>query len=259
MALLAIDIGNTTTEFVVFAGQTPSERFKMITKESRTPDEIALFISQMASLRGVNITDVNACIISSVVPEANSPLQNAVSDLLKTNPVFVSHELDTGISLIGPNPEQIGADRIVDASAAMALYGCPIVVVNFGTATRYDYVNADGVFCAAITSPGLQACAEALFGKASLLPLVKIEKPPTIMASDTITSIQAGLVYAHIGQTEYILKEMRKEAGVDFKAVACGGYADTILPHTGCIDIHDPLLSMKGLRLIYERNKEKFL
>ena len=143
-----------------------------------------------------------------------------------------------------------------DALGAYTLYKGPVIVINFGTATRYDYVTEDGIFNAAVTSPGIKISADALWSKAAKLPKIEIEKPKSILATNTVTSMQAGLVYGYIGQVEYIVKEMKRETKrPDTKVVACGGYAKVILPHTDVIDIHDPMLTIKGLKILYDKNR----
>ena len=254
MKLLVVDAGNTTTEFGVFSDSDLIARFRCITKEKRTSDELAVLISQMFELNRLHFSDIGDCIISSVVPDVNYTLINTIMKYLDIDPVMVGPGIKTGISIKCDDPREVGADRIVDAVAAFYKYGGPVIILNFGTATRYDYVNEAGEFCAAITSPGIQICADALWTNAAKLPKIEIEKPPSILAKNTVTSMQAGLVYAQIGQTEYIVRQIREETGTDAKTVASGGYANIILPHTDSIDVYDPLLSLEGLRILYEKN-----
>ena len=170
---------------------------------------------------------------------------------------MVGSGIKTGINVRTDNPKEVGADRIVDAAAAYNLYKCPVIVVNFGTATRYDYVNREGVFSYAVTSPGIQISADALWKGAAKLPKIEIEKPKSILASNTITSMQAGLVYGYIGQVEYVIKKMKEELNTEgIKVVACGGYGKIIYPETDVIDVFDPLLTLKGLKIIYDKNKK---
>ncbi|HCX04389.1 MAG TPA: pantothenate kinase, partial [Clostridiales bacterium] len=153
------------------------------------------------------------------------------------------------------NPKEVGADRIVDAVAAYEIYGGPVIVIDFGTATTYDVVNENGEFIAAITSPGIQISADALWSKAAQLPNIEIQKPKSILARNTITSMQAGLVYGYIGQVEYIVKEIKKELKMDYiKVVATGGLANIIFGETKYIDDYDLLLTMRGLKIIHAKN-----
>jgi type III pantothenate kinase len=252
--LLVVDAGNTSTEFGVFEGQELCARFRFITKEKRTSDEIAVFLSQMFELNDLHFSDIENCIISSVVPDINFTLTNTIMKYLKVDPLMVEPGIKTGIAIKSDDPREVGADRIVDALAAYTLYGAPCIVLNFGTATRYDYVNEKGEFVAAITAPGIQISADALWVNAAKLPKIEIAKPDSILAKNTITSMQAGLVYGQIGQTEYIVRQIRKETGTNAISVASGGYANIIKPYTDAIDVYDPELTLKGLRLIYEKN-----
>ena len=156
------------------------------------------------------------------------------------------------------NPRQVGPDRIVDAVAAYTLHGGPVIVLDFGTATTYDVVGVDGTFEAGITAPGIRTSAQALWGEAAMLPAIEIKKPDSILAKETITSMQAGLVYGQIGQTEYIVNKIKEEAGyADAKVVATGGLGKLIAAETDVIDIYDSQLTLKGLRIIYEKNRKR--
>lgn len=162
--------------------------------------------------------------------------------------------MNLGIRVATESPAQVGADRIVDAVSAYTMYGGPVIVVDFGTATTYDLVLEDGSFVAGVTAPGIQTCASALWGAAAKLPKFEIVKPDSILARETITSMQAGVVYGYIGQTDYIIRQMIKESGLDnIKVVATGGLGKIIADELSLIDIYDKNLTLHGLRLIYER------
>lgn len=255
MKLLVIDVGNTSTELGVFADNELTVRFRCITKEKRSSDELAVFISQMFELNKLKFSDIDDCIISSVVPDVNYTLTSTITRYMHIDPLMVGPGIKTGITIKCDDAREVGADRIVDALAAYSLYGSPVIVMNFGTATRYDYVNEKGEFCAAITSPGIQISADALWSNAAKLPKIELVKPDSILAKNTVTSMQAGLIYGYIGQSEYIVKKIREETGTHAKTVACGGYAKLVEPYSDVIDVYDPLLTMKGLKLIYEKNK----
>ena len=171
-------------------------------------------------------------------------------------PLIVGAGTKTGIRIITESPKEIGPDRIVDAVAAYEKYGGPVLVLDFGTATTYDYVTADGCFAAGITAPGIRISAKALWEDTARLPVVEIKKPKSILAQETISSMQAGLVYGQIGQTEYIVNAVKKETGLpDMKVVATGGLGRIIADETDVIDIYDAALTMEGLRYIYEKNR----
>lgn len=164
----------------------------------------------------------------------------------------------TGIRIVTENPRQIGADRIVDAAAAYEIYGGPVLVLDFGTATTYDLVDATGAFVSGVTAPGIRISAKALWEDAAKLPEIEIKKPDSILAKETITSMQAGLVYGQIGQTEYIVRHMKEEANLgEIKVVATGGLGRIIASETSMIDVYDPNLTLKGMNLIYKKQNRK--
>lgn len=254
--LLVIDAGNTTTEFGLFDNDAFVTSFRCITKQKRTSDEFAIMLKDFLSIENLSFNDVDDAIISSVVPDINYSLVSMFVKYMKITPLMVEPGIKTGIFIHTDNPCEVGADRIADALAAYTFYGGPVIVLNFGTATRYDYITAKGVFCAAVTSPGIQISADALWTQAAKLPKIEITKPKSILATNTITSMQAGLVYGYIGQVEYIVNKMKEELGnPDIMTVACGGYAKIITPHTDVIRKYDPFLTLKGLKLLYDRNR----
>jgi type III pantothenate kinase len=184
-------------------------------------------------------------------------LVNAMERYLKKKPLIVGPGIKTGIKIITEAPKEIGADRIVDAVAAYDIYGGPILVIDFGTATTYDLITGDGEFAAGITAPGIKISAKALWEDTAKLPEIEIKKPASILAQETITSMQAGLVYGQIGQTEYIIKKVKEESGIDdLKVVATGGLGSIVSEETDMIEVYDRNLTMHGLRLIYEKNRK---
>lgn len=255
MHILAVDVGNTTTEFGLYNGDELINSYRFITKQERTSDEVAFFIKDFLDANGLVFADIKDAIISSVVPQINYTLTSTFIKYMGITPLMVGPGVKTGINIKTEDPREVGADRIIDALAAYEIYGGPCIVVNFGTATRFDYVDETGAFRYAITCPGIKISADALWTKAAKLPEIEIVKPDTILVANTITSMQAGLVYGYIGQTEYIVKQIRKETGTNAKTVVTGGYAKVIVPHTDVLDIHDPLLTMKGLKLLYDKNR----
>lgn len=254
--ILVIDVGNTTTQLGVFEKDELIYEFRYITKIERTSDEIGALFKTFFDNVNINIRNFEGVIISSVVPDMNYHLENGIKKYMKLDPIIVKAGIKTGINVKTDNPNEVGADRIVDVAAAYHMYKKPTIVVNFGTATRFDFVAANGDFKVAVTSPGIKISADALFGKASMLPNIEIKKPKSILASNTITSMQAGLVYGYIGHSEYIIKKMKEELGLDdIFVIASGGYGNIIFPETDTIDEFDPLLTLKGLKIIYDKNK----
>ena len=256
--LLVIDVGNTNITFGVYAGKDIKSTFRMMSKLARTSDEYGINIYSMLKDNGVEHKDIDGVIIASVVPNVMYSLTSAVIKYLGCEPLIVGPGLKTGIKVATPNPKEIGADRIVDAVGAYEMYGGPVLVIDFGTATTYDLISADGDFEAGITAPGIRMSAKALWEDTAKLPEVEIAKPNSILAQDTISSMQAGLVYGQIGQTEYIINKVREESGYkDMKVVATGGLGGIICPETKLIDVYDRELTLEGLRLIYEKNQDR--
>ncbi|WP_343246392.1 type III pantothenate kinase [Diplocloster hominis] len=256
--LLVIDVGNTNITLGVFDDDELIGTFRMTTKLPRTSDEYGIFICNLVEHRNLKVTDITDIIIASVVPDIMYSLTSAIIKYFKVSPIVVGPGIKTGIKIVTENPKEIGADRIVDAVAAYELYGGPVLVLDFGTATTYDLITAEGAFIAGVTSPGIRISAKALWEDAAKLPEIEIKKPDSILAKETISSMQAGLVYGHIGQTEYIIRHMIAESGLtNVKVVATGGLGKLIADSTECIDIYEPMLTLQGLRLIYEKCKNR--
>lgn len=254
--LLVIDVGNTNVTMGVFDGEALKETFRLTSKQPRTSDEYGMTICDLVEHREIAVSQITDVIISSVVPDVMYSLINGVIKYLHTTPLIVGPGIKTGIRLVTENPKQIGADRIVDAVGAYELYGGPVLVIDFGTATTYDLIMEDGSFVAGVTAPGIRLIANALWEGTAKLPKFEIRKPQSILAKETISSMQAGLVYGYIGQTEYIIKKVQEEAKLpDLKVVATGGLGKLIADETEMIHVYDNRLTLKGLRLIYEKNR----
>ena len=254
--LLTMDVGNTNITFGVFDGAILVTTFRMTTKKPRTSDEFGVGIIDMIERNQIARKEITHVITASVVPDVMYSLNNAIIKYFDITPIIVGPGIKTGIRVVTENPKQIGADRIVDAAGAYELYGGPVLVLDFGTATTYDLVDASGAFVAGVTAPGIRISAKALWQDAAKLPEIEICKPSSISAQETISSMQAGLVYGQIGQTEYIVRNMIAESGYqDIKVVATGGLGRIIANETECIDIYDPNLTLSGLRLIFEKQK----
>ncbi len=255
--LLAIDIGNTNLTFGLFQGEKILHKFRLTTSLPRTSDEFGVQIVEQLSHKDVSADDVEDVIICSVVPKIMYSLTSGVKKYLDCDPMIVGNGTKSGIRIATTNPMEIGADRVVDAVGAYFLYGGPVFVIDYGTATTYDLVTEDGAFVAGVTAPGIRISAKALWSNAAKLPEIEIIKPESIMAKTTITSMQAGLVYGTIGQAEYIIDKFREESGYqDMKVVATGGLGRIISEGTDKIDIYDSELTLQGMRLIYERTKK---
>lgn len=252
--LLAVDIGNTNITFGVFHEQQLVARFSIHTKTQRTSDEYGILMISILREKGIGGSSIEHAIISSVVPDVMYSFSHAIIKYFNIEPIIVGPGVKTGISIHTDHPAEVGADRIVDAVAAYKLYGGPVIVIDFGTATTYDVITENGVFEAAITSPGIRISADVLWKETAKLPEIEIKKPASILAKNTVTSMQAGLVYGYIGQVKYIIETIEKEMKMKMKVIATGGLGRIIVDSMEEIT-YDPDLTLKGLRLIFEKNR----
>lgn len=254
--LLVIDIGNTNVTFGVFEKKEIKTTFRITTKIPRTSDEYGLLICDLLLKKSIDIDDIDDIIISSVVPNVMHSFQNGIIKYLNKKPIVVEPGTKTGIKITLTNPREVGADRIVDAVGAYFIYGGPVLVIDYGTATTYDYVSGDGAFSAGVITTGIRSSAKELSQDAAKLPEIEIKRPDTILAKDTIRSMQAGLFYGYVGQTEYIIDKFKEETGIsDMKVVATGGLGKIISEATEKIDYYDANLTLHGLRILYEKYK----
>lgn len=255
--LLVIDVGNTNITLGVFDDSNLIAKFRVTTKMQRTSDEFGICICDLLEHRNLKVSDIHDVIVASVVPNVMHSLLSGMIKYFNITPIVVEAGIKTGIKLKVENPKQMGADRIVDAVGAKELYGGPILVVDFGTATTYDLINDRDELIAGVTAPGIRTSAMALWKEAAKLPEIEILKPASILAKETIPSMQAGLVYGQIGQTEYIVECMKRESGLkNIKTVATGGLGAVIAKETKSIDIYNPDLTLQGMRLIYDKQRK---
>ena len=254
--LFAIDVGNTNITVGLFDKEKLIKQFRMITKTSRTSDEYGVFFRQWLEINSVEPENIKDVVVSSVVPDIMHSLISSIIKYFDVNPLIVAPGIKSGIRLAIPNPKELGADRLVDAVAAYEMYGGPVLVVDFGTATTHDLVLEDGTFAAGVTAPGIRLSANALWKGTAKLPEVEIKKVDTALGKDTVSSMQAGIYYGYIGQTEYIINRMKEESGLkDIKVVATGGLGKLISDATDAIDIYDPELTLHGLRIIHDKQQ----
>lgn len=255
--VLVVDVGNTNINFGVFREEELIVKFRLVTKLERTSDEYGIAITDLLKLNGVDYRSLEGCMVASVVPNVMHALLGALERYVKVNPMTVGPGTKTGLKIVTPNPREIGADRIVDAVAAYERYGGPVLAIDFGTATTYDLISANAEFVAGITAPGLKISAKALWEDTARLPEVELKKPDSILAQETISSMQAGLIYGQIGQTEYIVKCVREESGyTKMHVVATGGLGRIISDETKEIEVYDRNLTLEGLKLIYNKNRK---
>lgn len=253
--VLVVDVGNTNITCGVYEKDTLKTTFRITTKIPRTSDEYGVLLKDMLKNNEISTDEIEGVIIASVVPNVMHALVGAINRYVGKNPLIVGPGIKTGIMITSDNPKEIGPDRIVDAVAAYVKYGGPILVLDFGTATTYDLVTEDGKFPVGITAPGIRISAKALWEDTAKLPEIEIKKPKSILATETISSMQAGLVYGQIGQTEYIIKKVKEETGYEnLKVVATGGLGRIIANETDTIDVYDSFLTLDGLKIIYDKN-----
>ncbi len=253
--MAVFDVGNTNMSLGVFDGQKLVGHWRLRTDNLRTSDEYGIIISNLFNLNGLDLAQVNALVISSVVPAVMMELEWMSSKYFNCKPLIVGPGIKTGLAIKYDSPREVGADRVVNAVAGYHKYGGPLIIVDFGTATTFCVINQAGEYLGGAIAPGIKISSEALVSRAAKLPRVELIKPKSLIGKNTISSIQAGIIYGFVGQVEGIITRMKKELGTDPKVVATGGLACTIAGETDCIDAIDDLLSMEGLRLIYELNR----
>ncbi len=256
--LLAIDVGNTNITCGVFDGTVMITRFHFTVRVSRTSDEYGNLFCDILERKGVTADDINQVIIASVVPKIMYSLNSGIIKYLDCQPIIVGAGIRTGIRIETANPKEVGPDRIVDAVAAHTLYGGPVIIADYGTATTYDFVTEDGIFLGGVISPGVRISANALWNETANLPEIEIKCPEHVVAKDTITAMQAGLFLGTVGQSEYIIHKIKEETGLwDIKVVATGGLGKMIADYAEEIDIYDSDLTLKGLQIIYNKQNRE--
>ncbi|HEV7644939.1 MAG TPA: type III pantothenate kinase [Pyrinomonadaceae bacterium] len=251
--LLAIDIGNTNTALGVYDGEKLIAHWRMATAQYRTSDEYGVLAREMFSVAGLDHKKIDGLIIASVVPPLNFTFKEMSKNYFAQEAVFVDNKLDLGLPILYNPASDVGADRVVDAVAAIHRYGSPCIVVDFGTATTFDAINSKGEYLGGVITPGITISSDALFQRAAKLPRVAIEKPEQVIGSSTVGSIQSGLYYGYAGLVDGILRRMLDELGPETKVVATGGLAPLISKASELIDTVDDTLTLEGLRLIYEK------
>lgn len=252
--LLTIDVGNTHVKFAVFEGTIARGNWRATTDRERTPDEWGIHLDRFLALGGLQIGALSGCVLASVVPPLTDALVRMVEKYLHLEPLVVSHASELGIAIDYPHPYEIGADRLVNAVAASAEYGAPVIVVDFGTGTTFDIVNAAGAYTGGIIAPGLEASLAALSQRAARLFNVALEFPPQVIGKSTAEAMQSGLLWGYVSLIEGLGQRVQAELGGACPVIATGGLAERIAPHTPLFSVVDHDLTVKGLRLIWERS-----
>jgi type III pantothenate kinase len=254
--LLCIDIGNTNITFGLYEGQTLGPRWRIRTIHDKMADEYGILLDQMFRHRGYRPEQVTGVVIASVVPPLTPTFVQVCREYLDQEPLVVDAGVRTGVRICYDNPREVGADRVVDAAAARALYSVPACIVDFGTATTFDAVSAEGDYLGGAIAPGIGIAAQALFERTAKLPRVELTRPPSVIGRNTVHSIQSGLLFGYVGLVEGMVARFKAELGPQTRVIATGGLAEIVARETSVIDIVDPWLTLHGLRIIYELNRE---
>lgn len=253
--LLVIDVGNTNMVLGVYEDTELLDHWRISTDRQRTTDEYGVLIRELFYLNDFRADDINAIIISSVVPPVVPTLERMCQRYFGLSPLLIGPGVKTGMDIRYDNPREVGADRIVNAVAAYEKYGGPVIIVDFGTATTFCAVDAKGVYLGGSICPGIGISTEALVQRTAKLPRIELKRTDSVICRNTIESMQAGVFYGFVGQVEGIVSRMRRELDMSARVVATGGLAVVIAPATKAIDVVEPMLTLEGLRIIYERNR----
>ena len=253
--LLVIDAGNSNLTLGVYDGEELSAEWRLLTDRDKSAAQYGAEIRELFKRDGVEVKNVKGISIASVVPQLDKALAEIAANDFGLRALFVDHTTNTGLKLLYDTPSELGADRIVNASAALAKYGSPCIVVDFGTATTFDAVNTAHEYLGGVIAPGIQISAEALFSRAAKLPSVEIKRPQKVIGTSTRGAIQSGLYHGYVGLVDGVLEKMMIEMGSRPRVIATGGLSPVIAPATEFVETLDETLTLEGLRLIYERNK----
>lgn len=252
--LFTMDIGNTNIKTALFDGDQMVKYWRVSTNKIYTSDEFGILFEHLFSHGGVSVDDVEGIIISSVVPTINFTIEHMCSNYFHLTPMFVAPGIKTGINIRYENPRELGSDRIANAVSAYTEYGGPVIFIDFGTATTFGVMDAAGSFLGGCICPGIKLASEALGTGTAKLPRFELAKPEHVIGRTTLANLQSGMYYGYVGLVIHLVKKIRQELGCQAQVVATGGMAQMMAEESGVIDRVDGLLTLKGLRLIWERN-----
>ena len=250
MALLAIDVGNTQTVFGLFEGEELRENWRVATERNRSGDELGALYGSF-----VDLDAVDGIALASTVPQLHRAYEDFAKDYAKAELLDLGPGVKTGVPIRYDDPREVGPDRIANAVAAVERYGAPAIVVDFGTSTNFDVVSPAGEYVGGVLAPGIEVSMEALFSRAARLVKVDFVEPETVIAKNTASSLQSGLVYGFAGQVDGIVERIREELRAEAQTIATGGLADLIVPHARTLETIDPFLTLEGVRIVWERNR----
>ncbi len=252
--LLAVDVGNTQTVFGLYDGDRLAEHWRVTTEPERTGDELGVLVGRLLELRDLGFEDIAGVCLSSTVPPLVRAYEEFAREYVRAPLLVLGPGTKTGIPIVYDDPREVGPDRIANALAARERYGSPCIVVDYGTSTNFDIVSAAGEYVGGVLAPGIEVSMEALFARAARLVKVDFSAPPSVIGKTTVGGLQSGLVYGFAGQVDGIVRRVRGEIGDTAPVIATGGLAELIAPHAETIDTVDPLLTLEGLRLVWDRN-----
>lgn len=255
--LLVFDVGNTNIVLGLYDGDKMIYHWRAATNELKTADEYAAYLGMMFQLDGVTFDMVTDIIISSVVPPVNPTLEYLCRRYFHVEPMMVGPGMKTGLNILYDNPRELGADRIVNAVAGTTLYGGPLIIIDLGTATTFCAIDEKKRYLGGAVTPGIGISMEALFQRASKLPRIELTPASSVICKNTVSAMQSGIYYGAIGQVDGIVRRMKKEIGYkEIKVIATGGLADLIASQSETIDVIDPLLTLKGLYILFKKNRK---
>jgi type III pantothenate kinase len=253
--ILVMDVGNTNIKLGVYRNRELVHHWRISTVRERTVDEHAVLIQNLFSMKKLSFSDVDGIAICSVVPPIMNILERMCMKYFAKKPLVVGPGVKTGLSIKYDNPREVGADRIVNAVAAIEIYGPPLIIVDFGTATTFCVIDESARYLGGIIAPGIKISTEALFQRASKLPRIELVKPPSVIGRNTVASMQSGVIYGFIGQVDGLVNRIRNELPLPYQVIATGGLSELVASDSSTIDKADPLLTLEGIRMIYERNQ----
>jgi len=254
--IFVIDVGNTNIVMGVYDGHELSHHWRVATVRDRTEDELGIIVKGLFQDKGIRFQDIKAVVISSVVPPLMFALERMCDKYFGVKPLVVGPGIKTGLNINMENPREVGADRIVNAVAGLEIYGPPLIIVDFGTATTFCVLNERGQYLGGPIAPGIGISTEALFQRAAKLPRIELVRPPIVVGRNTVSNIQSGVYYGFIGQVDGIVSRIKQEMGLPFKVIATGGFAKLIAADSYTIEEVDSFLTLKGLRMIWEKNRQ---
>jgi type III pantothenate kinase len=250
-----MDVGNSNIAVGVYEGATLKHHWRLATVRDRTSDEWGILIKSLCRNEGFDDTALDGIVISSVVPPLMTALEHMCQRYFHCTPLVVGPGIKTGLQIKYENPRDVGADRIVNAVAAVHKYGPPLIVVDFGTATTFCVIDAAGQYLGGVIAPGIQISTEALVHRAAKLPRIELLRPQRVIGRNTVTSMQSGVVFGFVGQVDGIVERIRAELPLPFTVVATGGLADLVSPDSKTIQYTQPYLTLEGLHILWERNR----